>query len=624
MKTRFLLGVLLWTVYGIPPAHAQSLSDQVSWKLLFNQLFALEIRKEAMGQGGSTALAQQNIRNYTAYTPNSFNDTLWDVLKAETSSEAYARRQAIFDRPENYQLISQLDFQKSVPGPVQSIPAVSRYLRALEAQQNRPIPAEENFFNSPEASAFLEAITTLKGQSQGQKVALVLVPGYAAHTIKFPIFPEILGDMNRAKGREASRPILDEGNGLDIIYEKFTTYYAKTRGGPAGFDILIPAGWEMGNTVGFNAETSDLLATWIKGLPPAYAEHKLILLGYSKGAPIILEFLQRHPELKSRVIGLLSYGAVIQGTHIARTAGKQIRDVLGKRSIRELVDTMRAKGIEPSVDSVLPFLSAFDFGFAKVSTIRDIMSIYDIDSSKIDDQINRILEGRELSELLDGVDDLSPQTRTAWNLRYFDNNLLQPGTFVFNLSGITDISSFAARLAADNRRVRPSSLLTPKLKNDGKLDWKNLSLDAWFLYIASQAGFKLAPGGLYDTQVDLQHTKTPWLDKSPLRDSLTAEELAYLWNQPDIRSKMQTEGIQTLEQFSTTPRSQLLRPQTWSNIHAYDLGEFKGHHWSLFWQAFRAPADVSNDYAIWEFPRKAFMKALLQTVALYNLVNQNS
>ena len=119
---------------------------------------------------------------------------------------------------------------------------------------------------------------------------------------------------------------------------------------------------------------------------------------------------------------------------------------------------------------------------------------------------------------------------------------------------------FSRRTGFDRQGHRKPSLLAPTLTRDGKIDWKNFSLDAWFLYLSSIQGFKLAPGGLYDTQVDLQHTKTPWLDQSPLSATLTEEELQSLWNLADVRGKVNRNGIGTFEEFRSTPRSQLLRP----------------------------------------------------------------
>ena len=619
-------GILLAILCGFPlPARAQMRStDSVQWKLFFNQMFALELHKEVLGKAGSDQLWQDALKRYTAYTPNSFSGSIAATLGVSTSHEAYRMRQAIFDDPQNYALISRLSFAASIPSGIQDIAAVSAYLRGIEANRNRAIGSEENFFASPEAANLVEALAYSGGKAKGQQVAMIMMPGYAAHAIKFGIFPEIAADMNTTWGREPARPLLDEGNGLDLRFEDAKTFYGKSRGGPAAFDMLAPVGMELGNTVGRHAETAELLAKWLQNLPPRFSNSKLILLGYSRGAPVILEMLKTHPELKARVIGLVTYGGVIQGTHVARSAATELREYLGKRSIGEMVDTIRRKGVTKSIDAIAPFVSSFDLGFLKMPVIKDIMDLFEVDSSHIEGQVDRLLEGREVRELLEGADDLAPVGRTAWNLRHFDNELLDPGTFVFNLSGIADISMFASRLAANNRRQRPNALITPKLKNDGKLDWQSFSLDAWFLYLSSLEGFKMAPGGLYDTQVDLQHSKTPWLDQSPLSASLLPEELASLWDEADIRKKLQGSGIHSLAQFSNTPRSQLLSAAQWNNIRAYDLGEFKGHHWSLFHQAFRAPPELSPDHAIWEFPRKAFMRALLQTIALYNVVLQNS
>jgi hypothetical protein len=51
-----------------------------------------------------------------------------------------------------------------------------------------------------------------------------------------------------------------------------------------------------------------------------------------------------------------------------------------------------------------------------------------------------------------------------------------------------------------------------------------------------------------------------------------------------------------------------------------DLGEFKGHHWNPFVQALRPPPELSKVHAVWDFPRKAFMRALIQVLAFHNLV----
>ena len=197
--------------------------------------------------------------------------------------------------------------------------------------------------------------------------------------------------------------------------------------------------------------------------------------------------------------------------------------------------------------------------------------------------------------------------------------MINPGAFIFNVSAITDISTFASRSVVDGGRTRQSSLLTPRLDGNYNIAFKDFSLDAWFLYLASLTGFSLAPGGLYDTQVDLQHTKTPWLDSSPLSASLTPGELKTLWDNPQIRAMVGEAGISSFKAFCTSPRMNLISQRRRAGLGAFDLGEFKGHHWSLFTQAFRPAPETSQQFAVWSFPRKAFMRALLQTMALYNL-----
>lgn len=593
--------------------------QSINWKLFFAQMFALELQKEASGRGLSQAQFQEMLREHVAYNPKSVSEIVDFVSRAETSAEAYRLRQQIYDDPANYSRITSFNLAQTVPAALMQQPAVQKYLREIENNKNRAISDKENFFNSPEGKNFVQAISTNNGGSGQQEVALILVPGYAAHTIKFDIFPEMLSDMNRYWQRANSRPILDEGNGIDITYEKHDVFYGRSESTPKPFDILTPAGWEMGNTVGLNSETADLLAEWIDQLPPSYRHKKLILLGYSKGAPVILELLQRHPRLKSRLLGFVSFAGVVQGTNIARDAKVMIDGVLGARTIGDVIKKVREKGGGEALATLAPFLSGFDLSFTKIPAIKEVMETYGIDADKLEEQADRLLNGREIKELLDGVVDLSPYTRSVWNLKYLDNQLVNPGTFMFNVSAVTDISSFASNIISTAQRHRSNALIAPRFYGNNKIDWQNFSLDAWFLYLSSIGGFKLAPGGLYDTQVDLQHTKSPWVDGSPLANTLTGQELADLWNNSGLRSKLQQNGIASLSQLATSPRNRILRPETISNLNSFDLGEFKGHHWSLFLQAFRPSAEESEVFFQWNFPRKAFMRALLQTLALYNL-----
>ncbi|MEN9834072.1 MAG: hypothetical protein RL011_265 [Pseudomonadota bacterium] len=608
---------LLWhEVAGAAPK-----GRDIDWKLFYNQMFALEIRKEMRGQGATEGATEATIRQHLGYTPLKFNEVVAKVLSGDTSADAYRLRREIYFDTASYAKVTSPSFDAAVPSSVRSLPIVASYLAPIEENRGRGISPEENFFTSSEGTNFIQAVTRAQGGKAEQQVTLVLVPGYAAHVIKFAIFPEILTDANRYWGRPDSRPILAD-RGLDVTYEPPVNFYSRGEERPHPFDILTPSGWELGNTVGFNAETADLLANWIYTLPPRYANSKFVFLGYSKGGPTIFEMLQRHPDLKARTAGVITYAGVLQGTHIARFGRQQISGVLGARSISDLITKVRAKSAEGTLEALAPFLTAFDLSVVRIPQVKEVLNSYGVNVADFETNKDRILDGRELREVVDGLVDLEPLTRARWNLTYFDRNILDPGAFIFNLTAVTDITTFASRRVSGEPLGPDTSILAPQLRGDRQIDWPKLSLDAWFLYLASQPGFKMAPGGLYDTQVDLQHTKSPWLDMSPLTTSLTDEEIQILWDNPVIRARVTALGASKIEDFRSWPRSKLMDADAAQHIGAFDLGEVKGHHWSLFLQAFRPPRETSPDFAVWQFPRKAMMRALLQTFALYNLVQQ--
>lgn len=623
---RVSLGLWLWVVLaggGSAVAAAQNdARQQVNWKLFFNQVFAAEIRREMRAQNAPQSAIRDAVKEYTGYTPLSFSETIQKVTSVKTSAEAYQIRQQIYDDNANYESINRLDFSSSVPAAYRNLPEVRLLLQEINNHKDRIPSANENFFVSPEGQALMRAMSV--SASGTQEVAFILVPGYAAHVIKFGIFPEIVAQANRLHQRPDERPLLDEGSGFDLRYENYKEFYARGTSGQYPFDILSPAGMEMGNTVGKNAETADLIAKWIAGLPAPFRQRKLILLGYSKGAPIVLELLQRHPELKSRVIGVVTYGGVVQGTHVARMGKEVIEGVLGAHTIGEVIDKVRPRGTSETLRGLLPFLAPFDLSFTQTNNLKKVLDVYGVSADDLDEKIDRILDGREVRELLDGIVDMSPYTRALWNLRYLDSNLVQPETFFMNLSAVTNIADFASNRITMTQRDRPHSLIAPILNPDGKINWPGFSLDAWFLYLSSIEGFKMAPGGLYDTQVDLQHTKSPWLDASPLSLSLTDQEISAIWAQSDVRRKLTANGIDTIEKLKTTPRNRLLKNETIKHLRSIDLGEFKGHHWSLFHQAFRPSKEQSETFAIWEFPRGPFIKALMYTMALYQAGNRAS
>ena len=201
----------------------------------------------------------------------------------------------------------------------------------------RKIAPKENFLSSREGKNMMEAFS-YAGLSKKQKVAFVIVPGYAAHLIKFPIFEEIIRDANLYYGRSPLRPVLKEESMVDFEFMDYKTYYSKKNGKNNNFDILSLAGWENGNTVGKNLKSTKLLVEWLKNLPKNYKDHKFILLGYSKGAGVVLDVVRESPELRKRIIGYVTYAGVVQGTGIARTAMKTLKELIGDKSLGEIID----------------------------------------------------------------------------------------------------------------------------------------------------------------------------------------------------------------------------------------------------------------------------------------------
>ncbi|MBF0207352.1 MAG: hypothetical protein HQK53_10735, partial [Oligoflexia bacterium] len=235
-------------------------NDQLDLKLLFNQLFALEIKKELdiPPVNDTNAVSRFNqhylrlVRRNILYTPTAFDQAEKEIMgKATTSHMAYLLRKKIWGDDRAYQQIMQFDLSKSMPKSIRNKPLMQRYLTKILDNQNRKINKDENFFTSPEGENFKWAITYSPGGGQedgqgdnvGTGVALVVVPGYAAHNIKFYIFEEIIHDINSYYGRPIERPLIDD-QGLIFTPEDSRIYYGSERSGQMGhhktFDILYP------------------------------------------------------------------------------------------------------------------------------------------------------------------------------------------------------------------------------------------------------------------------------------------------------------------------------------------------------------------------------------------------
>jgi pimeloyl-ACP methyl ester carboxylesterase len=94
------------------------------------------------------------------------------------------------------------------------------------------------------------------------------------------------------------------------------------------------------NSYGFAAELLDVdglssssnnarqIREYIEALPPELADRKIVLIGYSKGAPDILEAMVNYPELHPRIGAVISVAGAVGGSPLANTAAQNDLNIM--------------------------------------------------------------------------------------------------------------------------------------------------------------------------------------------------------------------------------------------------------------------------------------------------------
>ena len=91
-----------------------------------------------------------------------------------------------------------------------------------------------------------------------------------------------------------------------------------------GFDVeLVPIGGLSGTE--FNAQK---IRDAILGLPFDPQDRRVVLIGYSKGAPDVLEAVVRYPEMRERVAAVVSVAGAIGGSPLANSAKQSQAELL--------------------------------------------------------------------------------------------------------------------------------------------------------------------------------------------------------------------------------------------------------------------------------------------------------
>jgi hypothetical protein len=77
-----------------------------------------------------------------------------------------------------------------------------------------------------------------------------------------------------------------------------------------------------------SARNAELIRDAVMAMPAPAGEERLVLLGYSKGAPDILEAITAYPELESRITAVVSTAGAIGGSPLANTSSQDRANLL--------------------------------------------------------------------------------------------------------------------------------------------------------------------------------------------------------------------------------------------------------------------------------------------------------
>lgn len=115
------------------------------------------------------------------------------------------------------------------------------------------------------------------------------------------------------------------------------------------------------NSYGFEAELLDVdglsssannarqIKEFIDATPPELQEHEIVLIGYSKGSPDILEAVVNYPELSERVAAVISVAGAVGGSPLANTAEQKDLNIM-----THFPDSTCSEGDGGALDSLRP------------------------------------------------------------------------------------------------------------------------------------------------------------------------------------------------------------------------------------------------------------------------------
>lgn len=142
-----------------------------------------------------------------------------------------------------------------------------------------------------------------------------------------------------------------------------------------------------------SARNATLIRDAVMATPDRGEAPRLVLIGYSKGAPDLLEAVVRYPEIRSRIAAVVSVAGAVRGSPIADQATDRTAELLVHfpGALCDAGDGQAVASLRPGVRNA--FLAA--------NPLPADLRYYSLVTLPAEDRISRVLEGdhRELSRI---------------------------------------------------------------------------------------------------------------------------------------------------------------------------------------------------------------------------------
>jgi hypothetical protein len=588
------------------PAFSQT-KQPLDWKALYQQLFYWNIWKNS--DRASTRHAWERA---VSYTPMDANNA-YDLIRNAPSSEGAVKMwKEVFGFSLNQQYLQAGIYFRNVKGIEQLYDSgAAALLNTISDERSLPSDQTKNYFDTKLGQMVMESL---------KDTLIVVIPGFGSHTIPDYSYPELVEAANTYYGRPTVRKATkDEATGESVYIGENSPeqFYLDRPGAPElKLDVVHALGYELGNSMTKDKDTAKYLKEWIEALPERYKDKKLVLVGYSKGAPIAHNMVQLFPSIRKRTQLILTLAGANQGSIAAQGGIDVLLRVTKSESPDEAIQKMEAKtammrffvrNLLAGMTGAMTSPQQADY-FSGV-TGSSVLALFGL--------VGKTADTKDFRKALDGVIDLTNFERIKWNLLHLnDSDFDQPLT-VMNFSAITYPDDFYLPGPITNgpEDIDPP-LLLPQYSSVGQIDNLMFSRDAVFLQLTSILGFMQAPGGLFDTQLAWMDSKGMPLDKRSVAESLTDERMVKL-----AKEVKEATGFDLPAGWENMSRNELLkkfndlRGKTMNNLNFVDLGDVRANHWDISFRQVYKPE--TGKYYEHKFPRKAALTALVETVAMW-------